>query len=282
MRLLACYSRCMMTLDAVGGGSNKESEMRGLVFAVGCVFLCAGCATVTEHSFEDPFEGTLSEGDLSEASWSPLDKSEEEPPADLLVDVECAFIELNDADARPLLSDGLSAKMILDLVKQGKATVLAAPLVRSESGHDAESKMVEEYIYPSEFDITPVSSKVAPTGLSAVIKGLSVEPGSFETREVGAILQVTPDLDATEESILLHMSPELVLPPLWRDYGYEVVEKSGDVAKVKIEQPFFRTVRVTVSLVLRDGESALIGGGAVNPASGRPIYLVVTAKIVKR
>ena len=31
MRLLACYSRCMMTLDAVGGGSNKESEMRGLV-----------------------------------------------------------------------------------------------------------------------------------------------------------------------------------------------------------------------------------------------------------
>ena len=256
--------------------------MKDYILILMCAFVCAGCSTVVE----DPFEGALADEGTDEALWTPFEeeeKAEEEAEEEkaLLVDVECAFIELNDASARPLLSEGLSAEMILGLVKKGKATVLSAPMVRSESGQDAEAKAVEEYIFPSEFDITPVSGSEEVFKKAEILRGVSVEPGSFETREVGAILQVTPEVAGDRKTISLGLSPELVLPPVWRNYGSEVETAEGHKSRTKIEQPFFRAMRFTSTVVLQDGESALLGGGAMNPASEKSVYAVVTVKIVK-
>ena len=253
--------------------------MRDCILVLSCVFLCAGCATVVEN----PFEDALAAEGVEASDWSPFDEAEEEPEEEKepLVDIECAFIELNDASARPLLSDGLSAEMMLGLVKQGKATVLAAPMVRTVFEEDAEAKAVEEYIYPSEFDITPVSGSDEWVLKERLLRGVTVEPGSFETREVGAILQVTADLVENPKGICLSVSPEIVLPPVWRDFGFKVETPDGMKSTSKIEQPFFRTIRFTSTVVLQDGESALLGGGALNPASQKPVYAVVTVKIVK-
>lgn len=59
---------------------------------------------------------------------------------------------------------------------------LALPL------HAAEMKVVTEYIYPTKYSVTPITG-TDQNGNTMVVGGI-VEPGGFETREVGASLVV--------------------------------------------------------------------------------------------
>ena len=194
------------------------------------------------------------------------------------VDIECAFIEIDDANARPLLSAGLSAEMILGLVKQGKATVVTAPMIRTFSGMDAEIKAVTEYIYPTKFEARPFEQD-EPSTNGVLITG-PVDPGGFEAREVGVIFQVTPEVSADGKSLALSFSPDIVLPPIWKTYNRRLELPEGGVGRpIQIEQPYFHTIRVTTTVKVPDGGSVLVGGGILNPVTKRPMYMVVTAKI---
>jgi len=56
------------------------------------------------------------------------------------------------------------------------------------SSHAGEIKVVTEYKYPTTYTVTPVTG-VGPNGASYIIGGI-VEPGGFETREVGVAMAV--------------------------------------------------------------------------------------------
>jgi general secretion pathway protein D len=97
-----------------------------------------------------------------------------------------------------------------------------------------------------------------------------VTPGSFETRETGVILNVTPTVGPDGYTIDLVMVPEVSELVDWIQYGSSVSIPrtdpitglfSGDQSfTFNIPQPIFASRNVTTSIVIWDGQTVVMGG----------------------
>ena len=156
-----------------------------------------------------------------------------------------------------ILTDPQLAMVLHALQQRGNADVLSAPKVTTQSGAEATIKVVTEYIYPTEYTVTPVTATDA-NGNTTIIGGI-VEPGGFETREVGVILQVVPEVTPDGQMINLTMTPQVVSDPVWHDYGSTYV--IGNMTqRLKMEMPFFHTRMVTTSISIFNGATVVMGG----------------------
>ena len=93
-------------------------------------------------------------------------------------------------------------------------------------------KVVTEYIYPTEYDVQLTASGGGSSGSSSSGGGSSeilavVEPENFTMREVGVILQVTPELSQGGQLINLHLHPQVVSDPTWKNYGMRIPKSSN-------------------------------------------------------
>lgn len=141
----------------------------------------------------------------------------------------------------------------------------AAPRVLTRSGEEATVKVVTEYVYPTDYDVQmcdwrPVATNAAP---KACDYGLAaVEPQSFQMREVGTILHVTPIIpDSAEHLIDLNLDFATVDAPTWRDYGMELPMTSEKGVALPMEQPFFPVRSVGTLLSVVPGKTVLAGSG---------------------
>ena len=125
--------------------------------------------------------------------------------------------------------------MILHMLSQRSDTdLLSAPKVLTGPGKEATMKVVTEYIYPTEYDVqltasgghSSSSSTTSSGGGGAEILAV-VEPENFTMREVGVILQVTPELSQGGQLINLHLHPQVVSDPTWRNYGMRIPKSSN-------------------------------------------------------
>lgn len=149
-------------------------------------------------------------------------------------------------------------KMVLHMLEQqGNTDLLSAPKVTTQSGTEATIKVVTEYIYPTDFNVTPITGTDA-NGNSVVVGGV-VEPSGFQTREVGVILQVLPEVSA-EGLINLTMSPEVVSEPVWKNYGSVYTAPDGSQQQLTMEQPFFHTRTISTSISIYNDATVVMGG----------------------
>jgi len=147
-----------------------------------------------------------------------------------------------------------------------KNNVLSSPKVTTVNGQRAQIKVVEEFIYPTEYEVTPATTN----SQGSVITPPVVSPGSFETRDIGIILDVTPNVGADRKTINLTIIPEVSEFVTWLDYGvptqpFESSDVDGNpVQRVlpgyPIKQPLFQTRTVTTSVIVNDGETVVLGG----------------------
>ena len=144
------------------------------------------------------------------------------------------------------------------LEQKGNADLLSAPKVTTQSGQEATIKVVTEYIYPTEFTVTPITG-AGLNGIATIVGGV-VEPGGFETREVGIILKVTPEVSTEGQMINLTMSPEVVTDPIWKDYGSTYTAPDGSQQVLNMQQPFFHTRSVVTSISIYNGATVVMGG----------------------
>jgi general secretion pathway protein D len=156
-----------------------------------------------------------------------------------------------------ILTNPEMALVIHALEQKGQADLLSAPKVTTQSGTEATIKVVTEYIYPTQFTVTPITG-VNDHGVSMIVGGV-VEPGGFETREVGVILKVTPEVN-TEGMINLTLSPEVVTDPDWKDYGSVYTDQFGNKQTLTMQQPFFHTRSITTSISIYNGATLVMGG----------------------
>ena len=114
--------------------------------------------------------------------------------------------------------------MILHMLSQrSDSDLLSAPKVVTKSGQEAIMKVVTEYIYPTEFEVT-MSQQGNNSSSGGGIGGgggtqaplAIVEPQNFEMREVGVILQVVPEVSAEGQMINLLLNPQVVSEPVWK------------------------------------------------------------------
>ena len=76
-------------------------------------------------------------------------------------------------------------------------------------------------------------------------------PESFETREVGVILNVTPTVGPDKYTIDLPLAPEVAELVDWIQYG---------TPPFNIPQPIFASRNATTSIVIWDGQTIVMGG----------------------
>ncbi len=164
--------------------------------------------------------------------------------------------------------------MVLHALQQRKNTdLLSAPKVTTQSGNEATIKVVTEYIYPTEFTVEPIlgysGGGGGNYGGTSQPVGAVVEPGGFETREVGVILTCLPEVSTEGQMISLTLAPEVVSEPTWRNYGssyqtYQVDQATVDPAAVQnqlpMEQPFFHVRSVQTQINIYNGATVMMGG----------------------
>jgi general secretion pathway protein D len=150
--------------------------------------------------------------------------------------------------------------MILHAMQQkGNADLLSAPKVTTKTASEATIKVVREYIYPTEFTVTPIMGTTAGAGIATIVGGV-VEPASFETREVGVILSVMPEVTPDGQMIDLTMTPQVVDEPEWENYGSEYTAPDGSVTRLPMRQPIFKSRSVQTSLSIYNGSTVVLGG----------------------
>jgi len=172
-------------------------------------------------------------------------------------------------DGNNFLGDILSVRGVLTnpelqmvvqaLDQEGNTDLLSAPRVTTINGVNAIIEVVEEIIYPTEFDITENDIEITGAASGQVFIPPTVIPGGFETRETGVILNVTPTVSADNYTINLVMLPEIAELVEWLQYGTQI--PVGDrTYNVNIPQPVFASRNITTSMIVWDGHTVVMGG----------------------
>ncbi len=143
------------------------------------------------------------------------------------------------------------------LAQKGHADVLSAPKVTTRAGQEANIRVVTEYIYPTAYEIREITGTV--DGQQVVLDAFTI-PSAFETREVGVILSVLPEVSPDGNMINLTLRPEVTDEPIWRNYGAVIRRADGSEQQTNMEQPFFPTRTLTTQISIYDGATVVMGG----------------------
>jgi general secretion pathway protein D len=155
-----------------------------------------------------------------------------------------------------------TVQMVVNALSQKKsADVLSAPKVTTISGAQAQIRVVQEFIYPSEYSQPTIASDSDSPPTPSF-------PTAFKTREVGVILSVTPTVGSDGSTINLTLVPEVSKFLGMLDYSPKVspnpnstiATQQQDKVAYKIWQPLFETRNVTTSVVIWDGQTVVLGG----------------------
>jgi general secretion pathway protein D len=152
------------------------------------------------------------------------------------------------------------------LSQRSNSDLLSAPKVVTKAGQEAVIKVVTEYIYPTTFTVTGLQGSTGGANNNnntTTTTGAVVEPGGFQTREVGVILQVVPEVSAEGQMINLTMNPQVVSEPSWKNYGSRVPVPNTDPVQymeLPMEQPFFKIRSVSTSVSIYNGATVVMGG----------------------
>lgn len=169
--------------------------------------------------------------------------------------------------------DNTAFQVIIKALSQKTSSdVLSAPKITTVSGQVAQIKVVDEFIYPSEYTEPQVGGGGGLNGGQAAIT--PTIPSSFKTREVGVILNVTPSVGADKYTISLALTPEVSEFLGFLDYspgnvtsGSTSSNSVGSSVPYKIQQPLFSTRSVATTVVIWDGQTVVLGGLIKNTIS---------------
>ncbi len=178
--------------------------------------------------------------------------------------------------------------VILHMLAQRTDTdMLSSPKVLARPGQEAMIRVVTEWIYPTEFDVTEIeesdtnydnnssNSVIGGGGISNIspppVK-FAVEPQSFEKQEVGVSLTVVPEVSQEGQMINLLVNPKVVEYLGDFEYGMQVpyIQYSmtgnqitgADVAyyQVSMPQPKFHFREISTYLSVYNGSTVVMGG----------------------
>ncbi len=193
-------------------------------------------------------------------------------PFQIEAQVQIVSFKLNDVEGLALTD--VTTASLLALWERGGGELIAAPKVVTQAGNEATSKGVTEYIYPTEFSVTYDGG----TNTNSAVIASVVTPGSFKTREVGAILKLLPELSTSGDMINVAVCCELLEEPVWHDYGGPYVDSDAERQEAHMPQPFFHAYNTRTDVIVKNGQRVLIGGGIPSRDGTHLIYMFLTVK----
>lgn len=189
------------------------------------------------------------------------------------------------------VSDGQVMMMMRGLDQKKAADVMVRPATVTRSGQTSKIEIIQELIYPTEYEPPELPQRIGgnfgidPLGnivgnqqpLIAPITPAT--PTSFDKREVGVTLEVSPIVSADRRYIELALKPEMVTFDGFVNYGTPIRSGSGaspvqngglggvgggnqlvEVTPNRILQPVFSVTRSNTNVTVADGATLILGG----------------------
>lgn len=217
------------------------------------------------------------------------DGARDKPPASNLVVADLRLIEMTDQAAEGLFRGGLARVFTVDeatlaalrvMLTNGTARTAGRMRLATLSGQNAEVKGIAECRYANDYEEMGWTAPAAPAGTNAAASGRipggqAVKPASFETRDVGFILNLTPVVAPDGETLHLTLLPQTVQCPFFRD-----IQAVGPGGEVRVQQPEFWVTTVASAVAVRNGDTILLS--AVTPPGNegdKIVLFLLTASI---
>ena len=213
--------------------------------------------------------------DMIKALWF-----HQQMPFQVKVDAQFVSFDLTNINQLVVSGKGVSTSTLTTLWASGRGELLAAPTVVIKAGQEAVVKGITEVIYPTAFTCLGAEQTNAPNPTVTGVANGAVEPGGFQTRETGVILQLVAEVSAEENMINLTFNPQVVEDPVWENYGPAGRDASGKERSAQMRQPFFHVYSTSTSVSIANRRRILVGGGMPNRDGKRAVYLFVTATMI--
>jgi beta-lactamase regulating signal transducer with metallopeptidase domain len=197
-------------------------------------------------------------------------------------------------------SEAETASFLKKLKQIKGVEVVVTPNVTARNKEKAIVEVVREFIYPTKFDPPNLPDfkdgkpiQLAPGQTIAVTP---TTPIAFDLKPVGVRVEYLPEIQP-DGSILLEIKPELTEFEGFQNYGTPIKASSVDgdgkiretiLSESRVEVPIFRTIKLSTSVVLQEGNSVLIGGlkrpekmqgKSANDTRGAAFFLVQVKKL---
>ncbi len=127
---------------------------------------------------------------------------------------------------------------------------LSAPRVMTLNNQTATIQVVDEFIFPTRFEVTLIQfdkngdGDFDDAGETEFVNA----PQEFVTRNIGILLRVTPNVGHDRRTVTMSVVPEVSDLDEFRTFA-------GDVTL-----PEFTTSKVATTVVIQDGETVIMGG----------------------
>jgi len=142
-------------------------------------------------------------------------------------------------------------QMVIHALKEKQnVKTLSAPRITTLNNQTATIEVIEEYIYPTRYEVSLVQYDINGDGDfdDAGETEWANIPQDFVTRDVGILLHVKPSVGIDNKTITLALTPEVSESSA--SYTY-----SGDVSI-----PQFQTRNLSTSVIVGSGETVVLGG----------------------
>ena len=180
-----------------------------------------------------------------------------------------------------VMTDPQFQVVVRALNQQKGVDLLSAPRVTTKSGQKATVEIIQELIYPSQFQPPQIPQTIgASTGVSltgATGGGSSngsfpvtpTTPTAFEKRNTGVTLEVEPVIGPDNYTIDLNLQPQVVQFDGFINYGSPIQTISTNALGISttnvltanvINQPVFDSRKISTSVSIYDGATVVLGG----------------------
>lgn len=194
------------------------------------------------------------------------DDAPKPPDAKWTIIVECQMVVLPQKLAWPLLPDlnddekvDAAWTKLQQMIEHGQATLVANLSVRGDAGRRMVAEEIRELRYPTEFTPPQLPQTIPDQHGAEAIKNwpiVGATPTAFETRNVGATLELESKVSDDGQWIALQAVPQHVRFLRFEKFDCGVL-RAGQ--HTNLEQPLFSTVKDTLTLHVRSGQRVLVG-----------------------
>ncbi|MCX6958020.1 MAG: hypothetical protein NT164_05755 [Verrucomicrobiae bacterium] len=164
-------------------------------------------------------------------------------------------------------------QVVLRALNQKKGVdLISSPKITVSSGKKATITIAKDFPYPDEY----LPPQVPQTQGGGVNPAIPATPASFKRRNVGVELEVAPLVDSEQKTIELKLSPQIVEFQGFINYGNPIFSQAPNLTSIgeivtgstkqvlltenKINQPIFSVRQVNTQVVLRPGQTVILGG----------------------
>lgn len=171
-------------------------------------------------------------------------------------------------------------QMVLRALNQKKGIdLMAAPHVTTKNGTKAIIKIVDEFIYPSEYTPPQLPTSTVATNYNTGLRQIPPTitpsfPNSWTSKNLGVTLEAKPTIAPDQKMISLELHPQITDFDGFINYGTPIntvgynltatnmssTPFSETLTTNTINQPVFTIREVNTSVMVKDGQTVIIGG----------------------